>query len=185
MRTTDSVKTTHDYAAAFSPNEVPQNSSLRIEGFGDAVGIEREGVTGKRRTLRSRSPFLKDPSTVQVTRAFQNVIVAEQESGKMSASSRTQKLPSCRRIRQEEAGVSAVRRIVIEQLVTERKRRSGSSSARHTGCAGSPANLPSEKSGGDSFPGNVTEYQPEPSSTQIEEVIVIAADLAACMQTPE
>src|SRR5438067_6005 len=93
--------------------------SVRVERFGDAVGVERERVAGEEMTFADRAiPVLEEAQHSAVgLESHQRIITAKQERGEMPAVRVTQALQLVVIFAKEQAGISVVGRIVIKQLV--------------------------------------------------------------------
>src|SRR5712664_2713740 len=93
--------------------------SRSVEGLGDAVGVEGDGIAAEELALPDCAiPLLKQSQNggggVQ---AFESVIAAKQEAGEMSAVGVAQALRLVVIFSEEERGIGAVGRVVVEQLI--------------------------------------------------------------------
>ena len=90
-----------------------------IVGFGDAVGVEREGVAWTELAFADFAiPILEDTQDGGGgIEAFDSAIAAEDQSGKMAAIGIAQAAGSVVIFGEEEGGEGAVGRVVAEKLV--------------------------------------------------------------------
>src|SRR6266704_6109524 len=92
---------------------------VRVVAFGDAVGVESEGITWEKLAFSNFAiPILENPkhggSGVQ---ALNGVITVEQQAGEMAAIRVAQAADRVVVFGEEECGEGAVRRVVAEELV--------------------------------------------------------------------
>src|SRR5467141_2986532 len=151
-----------------------------VIGFGDAVGVESESVTQTKLTFSNFAiPILEDSQhRGGGLQALDGVIAVEQKSGEMAAIGITQ--VACRVVvyGEEEGGEGAVGSVVAKELVhgAQEALRLIQSDGALTAEIG--LQIGHQKSGGDSFSGNVADDEAEPLLAEIQEIVIIAADFA-------
>jgi len=151
-----------------------------VGGFGDAVGIESEGVaTGEAAFADGAIPIPEDAEDGGGGfEALDGAIAAKQQAGEMAAIGITQAACGVVIFAKEESGERAVRSVVAKELIdgaqeTLRLIESDGALAAEIGLE-----IGHQESGGDAFSGDVADDKTEAAAAEIEEVIVIAADLA-------
>src|SRR5258708_10477468 len=154
---------------------------VRVVGFGDAVGVESEGITWEKLAFSNFAiPILENPkhggSGVE---ALNGVISVEQQGGEMAAIRVGEADDGIVIFGEEKGGERAVGSIVAKELVhgTEEPLRLIESDGALA--AQISLQIGHQESGGDSFSGDVTDHEAEALLTEIEEVIIIAADFAS------
>src|SRR6267143_2051686 len=109
--------------------------------------------------------------------ALHSVIAAEEQGGEMTAIGVTQATRSVVIFGEEQGGESAVGSVVAKELVhgaqeTLRLIQSDGALAAQIGLK-----VGHQESGGDSFSGDVADHEAKPLLAEIQEVVIIAADL--------
>src|SRR6267143_2038945 len=150
-----------------------------VVGFGDAVGVESKSVARTKLTLSNFAiPILEDSQhRGGGLEALDGVIAVEQKRGEMAAIGITQ--AACRVVvfAEEKGGEGAVGSVVAKELVhgaqeALRLIQSDGALAPEIGLQ-----IGHQESGGDSFSGDVADHEAEPLLAEIQEVVIIAADL--------
>src|SRR6266567_898524 len=153
---------------------------VRVVGFGDAVGVESEGIAWEKLAFSNFAiPILENPkhggSGVE---ALNGVITVEQQAGEMDAIRVAQAADGIVIFGEEKGGERAVGSVVAEQLVhgTQEPLRLIESNGALAAQIG--LQVGHQESGGDSFSGDVTDHEAEALLAEIEEVIIIATNFA-------
>ena len=151
-----------------------------VIGFGDAVGIDDEEIAGRQRK------FLRDAFPVgghadnggSGMEALDGAVASENEGGVVTTIGVFELASNIVVDCEEECGVAVVGGAVEEKLVdgVEEAREI----VKRDGVAASEIGLEigHQQSAGNSLPGNVGENEGESRRTEIEEVVVVPADLA-------
>jgi hypothetical protein len=158
-----------------------------VEGFGDAVGVENQGVAGGEAAF----PDLALPAIEQTDyraggiQRFQSVIAPENERGKVPAV-RVAQAP--RRIvvfDEEQRCEGPGRRVLAEKLIDglqqplrllHRKGRVWAARIHGAQVAQVRLKIRHQQRRGGSFAGNVTDHEAEPVAAERKEIVVIPAD---------
>ena len=160
---------------------------LLVERFGHAVGVERR--TGRPRPSR-RSPIEQSqsanrPSTVPVLSRRSSVSSrAQQQAAQVPAVRVAQPLRAVVVLGEEERRVGALDRVLVEELVhrpagTLRLLQRGRALAAQVGLE-----VRHQEGGRDSLPRDVADHEPEAFLAEVQEIVVVAADLASLDAQP-
>src|SRR6266571_840663 len=154
---------------------------VRVVGFGDAVGVESEGIAWEKLAFSNFAiPILENPkhggSGVE---ALNGVITVEQQAGEMAAIRVAQAADGIVIFGEEKGGKGAVGSVVAEQLVHGTQEPLRLIESDGALAAQISLQIGHQESGGDAFSGDVADDEAEALLTEIEEVIITAADFAS------
>ena len=111
--------------------------------------------------------------------AFQSVVAAEEKGAKMPAIGIAQAAGAVIIFGEEESGVGAVGGIFEKELVDGAQEMLRLIESDGALAAQIRLQIGHQESSGDSFSGNVADHEAEPLAAEIEEIVIIAADLAS------
>jgi hypothetical protein len=154
--------------------------AIFAEGFGDAVGVEDEGVAGVDGALAQFAiPLFENAEDGGGgVEAVDRIVTAEDERGRMAAIDVAETAGGGVVIGQEERGEGTVRSVLGEELVDDTKNifqailRDGALAAEIG------LQIGHEESGGDAFAGDVADDEAEAAWAEIEKVVIVAAHSA-------
>src|SRR5215831_16079384 len=127
-------------------------------------------------------PFLKEAEySAGGIKAHQGVIAAKQQRGQMSTIGIAQAPCLAVKFCKEEAGIRVVRRILIEKLIHGAQKALRLIQGNGTLAPQVCLQVGHQKSAGNSLSGNITQHQAKPLTAEIEEVVIVTANLA-CLQ---
>jgi len=149
-----------------------------VEGFGDAVGVEGEGVARMKRSFSDFAiPFFKDTEDGGGgVEAVDRIVTAENKCGRMAAIDVAQAAGRNVVIGEEEGGESTVRRVLGEELINGAEealrlvKRDGALAAEIG------LEIGHEESSSDAFAGNVGDDQAEAAGAEVKKVVIVATD---------
>jgi len=151
-----------------------------VAGFGDAVGVEGEGIAWAKLAFSNFAiPILENSQHGSGgLEALDRIIVAEEQGGEMTAIGVTQAARGVVVFGEEEGGEGAVGSVVTEELV-----HGAQEALELIECDGALAaeiglQIGHQESGGDAFSGDVADDEGETAAAETQEVVVIAADFA-------
>src|SRR5258708_17886797 len=150
---------------------------VRVVGFGDAVGVESEGITWEKLAFSNFAiPILENPkhggSGVE---ALNGVITVEQQAGEMAAIRVAQAPDGIVIFGDEKSGKGAVGGVVAEELVHGTQEPLRLIESNGALAAQISLQIGHQESGGDAFSGDVADDEAEALLTEIEEAPKIAA----------
>ena len=149
-----------------------------VEGFGDAVGVEDQGVAGVDSAFAQFAiPFFENAEDGGGgVEAVDGIVAAKDERGRMAAIDVAETAGGGVVIGQEERGEGTVRSVLREELVDDTKNifqavlRDGALAAEVG------LEVGHEESGGDALAGNVSDDEAEAAGAEVEKVVIVAAD---------
>jgi hypothetical protein len=149
-----------------------------VERFGDAVGIENEGVAGVDGLFAQFAvPLFENAEDGGGgVEAVDGIVAAEDECGRMAAIDVAEAAAGNVVVGEEERGERAVGRVLREELVDDAKNifqaivRDGALAAQIGLQVGH------EQRSGDAFAGNVADDETEAIRAEVEKIVIIAAD---------
>ena len=154
--------------------------AIVVEGFGDAVGVEGEDVAGAEVAFAELAlPLFENADDGGGGfEARYGVVGAEEKRGEMAAVGVMQEARRVVIFGEEQRGVGAVGGVFAEELVHGAQEMIGLLVGDGGEAAQIGLQVGHQERGGDSFAGNVRDYEAETILTEIEEIVVVAADLA-------
>ncbi len=149
-----------------------------VEGFGNAVGVERESVAGAESALADFAvPFFENAEDGgRGVQTVEGVVLADDERGGMSAIDVADKAARDVVIGEEERGESAVGRVLGKELIDCAQEALRLIERNSALAAEIGLQIGHQERGGDAFAGNVADNEAEPAGAEIEEIVIIAAD---------
>ena len=152
---------------------------MGVEGFGDAVGVEGESVAGVELAFVERGvPILEGAHDCGGGfEAMDGIVGAQQKRWKMAAVGVAQAAGDVVELREEQCGERGVGGVFAEELIDGTEQASG---IRGQGPLAAQVGLQigHEQRGSDAFAGNVADDQRETIFTQVQEIVVVATDMA-------
>ena len=151
-----------------------------VAGFGYAVGVKSERVaTGKVAFANGAIPVLEYAEHGGCgVEALDGAIAAKHQTGKMAAIGKTQAACGVVIFAKEESGESAVGGVVAKEVVYGAHEALGLIESDGALAAEIGLQIGHQESGGDALSGNVADDEAEAAAAKIEEVVIIAANLA-------
>src|SRR6476646_2064105 len=124
-------------------------------------------------------PFLKEAEdSAGGIEPQQGIIAPQQQRGKMSAVGIAQAPRLAVKFSKEEAGIRVVGRILIEKLIHGVQKALRLIQSNGTLAAQIGLQVGHQKSAGNSLSGNITQHQAKALAAEIEEIVIVAADLS-------
>lgn len=151
-----------------------------IVGFGDAIGVEGEGIACAKLAFSNFTvPILEDSQNGgSGFEALHRVIRAKQERGKMAAVGVAQASRGVVVFGKEECGERAVRSVVTEELIYRAHQALQLVQGDGALAADVGLQIGHQEGGSDPFSGDIADDESEPLPAEIEEVVIVATDFA-------
>src|SRR5580704_9266282 len=148
-----------------------------VERFGDAVGVEDEGVAGVDGLFAQFAvPLFEDAEDGGGgVEAVDGIVAAEDERGRMAAVDVAEAAGGNVVVGEKERGERAVGRVLREKLVDGAQNIFEAIVGDGALAAQVGLQICHEQRGGDAFAGNVADDEPEAVEAEIEKVVVVAA----------
>src|SRR5437870_10653007 len=152
-----------------------------IVGFGDAVGVEGEGVARAEAAFSNFAiPILEDAQDGgSGVEALDGVVTAKDQAGKMAAVGVAQAAGGVVIFGEEEGGEGAVGSVVAKELVHRAQEALGLIESNGALAAQIGWKVGHQEGGGDACSGNVADDEVEAVAAEIDEIVIIAADFAS------
>src|ERR1700751_6147527 len=159
---------------------------MRVEGFGDAIGIKSEGVAGVELAFfHVALPLLKSAENGGGgAEAVKGVISAQQQGGKMAAVDVTQAAGCVVVLGEEKRGEGTAGSVLAEKLIHGAEESLGLIQCDRRLAAQIRLQIGHQQSRRDAFSGNVADHQTQTFAAQIEEIVIIAANLPCLVANP-
>jgi len=150
-----------------------------VEGFGDAVGVEGQEVAGGEMAFANFAiPLFENAQDCGGGVKADSVVTAEKKSREMAAVGVAQKAGGVIIFGEEKSGEGSVGGVFAEELVDGAQEMVGLLVGHGAEAAQIGLQVGHQKGSGNAFPGNVRDDKTETILAEIEEVVVVAADLA-------
>ncbi len=150
-----------------------------VEGFGYAVGVEREDVACCELALDDgRVPLLEESEDCTGgMKQFDCAVTPQQNRRKMPAVCVSQALCGVVVVGEEDRGIGAVDRVLVEEAIHGLQKEQGLFAGEGELAAQVGLQVRHEQRGGDAFSCDVADDEAEALVAQGEKVVVIAADV--------